>query len=146
MSNFGWVPFTSVFETLREWSPAVTSNLVMAVLWNDAYASTKGKARFQLMLVATPQDRRAPEGADAVPSVACFGGPRRARSIVRDRFDNPSYAAAIAIRSLHGQSGRIGANLEHTQPRVPRLLAPELIGLFHSTTFANLIGILRDGL
>ena len=52
----------------------------------------------------------------------------------------------IRDRSLHGQSQRVGANLEHTQPRVPLRLARDLSGLLHSTTFANLIGIIHEGL
>ena len=54
---------------------------------------------------------------------------------------SPIHAAVVAIRSLHGQRGRSGTNLEHTQPRVSRRLASELIGLFHSTTFANLVAL-----
>ena len=65
---------------------------------------------------------------------------------MRGQADNPANAAAVAMRSLHGQSGRVGSNLERTQPRVPRRLASELIGLFHSTTFANFVGITQDGL
>ena len=56
------------------------------------------------------------------------------------------HAAVIAIRSLHGQSQRVCANLEHTQPRVPLRLARDFIGLLHSTTFASIIGAIHEGL
>ena len=118
----------------------------MTVLWNDAHGIQPGKNRFQFLLVAAPADRKALEDDGDIPCVACFGGARRARNITRDADKNPKHASVVAIRSLHGQSQRVGANLEHTQPRVPLRLARGLIGLFHSTTFANLIGIIHEGL
>ena len=132
-------------ELLRRRNPAITSSLVTTVLWNDAHGTQRGENMFQLLLVAAPADRRAPEDEGEVPRVACFGEARRARNIARGEEENPKHAAVVAIRSLRGQSGRVGAILEHAQPRVPRRLAEDFIGLFHSTTFANLIGIIHDG-
>ena len=88
--------------------------------------------RFQFLLAAAPDGRRAPEDDGDIPCVACFGGARRARNITRDADENPKHASLVAIRSLHGQSQRVCANLEHTQPRVPLRLARDLIGLFLS--------------
>ena len=92
------------------------------------------------MLRAIPQDMAASEDADPVVGTASFGGTTPAALLHLGVHEDgtPKKAEVIAIRALHGQSERTGANLEHAQPRVTEELASDLVGLFHSTTMANL--------